>query len=244
MERQSFPTKPHHFITHKTRLMIILFLAVLLITIGSYFYLLNKTNFLKGTSSNSSVKSGVTNSPKKNSMINPKEFSDENITFFYPDVLEVHDTTDDVITWNSVVSGTIITEKALQLVRQSSPFEPPTNIYNTKYFEIDDAQERDINGIAVMEYTINCGGGCSYRIDQFTLGKINYQLSFLIAGPGLSPRAEQILATLSPISPTPTEAAIGPDATQEACTMEAKLCSDGSSVGRTGPNCEFAACPK
>ena len=27
------------------------------------------------------------------------------------------------------------------------------------------------------------------------------------------------------------------------CTMEAKLCPDGSSVGRTGPNCEFAACP-
>ncbi len=28
-----------------------------------------------------------------------------------------------------------------------------------------------------------------------------------------------------------------------ACTMEAKLCPDGSSVGRTGPNCEFATCP-
>src|SRR6185295_15193176 len=28
-----------------------------------------------------------------------------------------------------------------------------------------------------------------------------------------------------------------------ACTLEAKLCPDGSSVGRTGPNCEFAACP-
>lgn len=28
-----------------------------------------------------------------------------------------------------------------------------------------------------------------------------------------------------------------------ACTMEAKLCSDGSYVGRTGPNCEFTACP-
>ena len=27
------------------------------------------------------------------------------------------------------------------------------------------------------------------------------------------------------------------------CTMEARLCSDGSSVGRVGPNCEFAACP-
>ncbi|HEY5383147.1 MAG TPA: hypothetical protein VIJ88_01165 [Candidatus Paceibacterota bacterium] len=28
-----------------------------------------------------------------------------------------------------------------------------------------------------------------------------------------------------------------------ACTMEAKLCPDGTAVGRTGPNCEFAACP-
>lgn len=28
-----------------------------------------------------------------------------------------------------------------------------------------------------------------------------------------------------------------------ACTMEAKICPDGTSVGRTGPNCEFAACP-
>jgi hypothetical protein len=30
---------------------------------------------------------------------------------------------------------------------------------------------------------------------------------------------------------------------QKACTQEAKICPDGSSVGRTGPNCEFAACP-
>lgn len=27
------------------------------------------------------------------------------------------------------------------------------------------------------------------------------------------------------------------------CTMDAKLCPDGSYVGRVGPNCEFAACP-
>ena len=29
-----------------------------------------------------------------------------------------------------------------------------------------------------------------------------------------------------------------------ACTLEAKICPDGSAVGRTGPNCEFAACPE
>jgi hypothetical protein len=28
-----------------------------------------------------------------------------------------------------------------------------------------------------------------------------------------------------------------------ACTMDAKICADGSAVGRSGPNCEFAACP-
>lgn len=30
---------------------------------------------------------------------------------------------------------------------------------------------------------------------------------------------------------------------QQACTQEAKVCPDGSSVGRTGLNCEFTECP-
>lgn len=37
------------------------------------------------------------------------------------------------------------------------------------------------------------------------------------------------------VPPTPPEGAV--------CTMEAKQCPDGSYVGRTGPNCEFTACP-
>jgi hypothetical protein len=28
-----------------------------------------------------------------------------------------------------------------------------------------------------------------------------------------------------------------------ACTMDVKTCADGSVVGRTAPDCEFAACP-
>lgn len=30
---------------------------------------------------------------------------------------------------------------------------------------------------------------------------------------------------------------------QKACSSEAKVCPDGTSVGRSGPNCEFAVCP-
>jgi hypothetical protein len=34
-----------------------------------------------------------------------------------------------------------------------------------------------------------------------------------------------------------------PSPSQRACTEEARLCPDGSYVGRMGPNCEFAPCP-
>ncbi len=40
-------------------------------------------------------------------------------------------------------------------------------------------------------------------------------------------------------APTTTGHGNGP----QACTEEAKQCADGSSVARSGPNCEFAPCP-
>lgn len=42
--------------------------------------------------------------------------------------------------------------------------------------------------------------------------------------------ANQVLSTFKFIEPV-------------ACTMEAKICPDGSSIGRTGPKCEFTPCP-
>lgn len=51
---------------------------------------------------------------------------------------------------------------------------------------------------------------------------------------------DQILSTFKFIEATDSAK---PTATQVVCTMDAKICPDGSSVGRTGPNCEFAACP-
>lgn len=34
-----------------------------------------------------------------------------------------------------------------------------------------------------------------------------------------------------------------PEPVVQGCTMEAKICPDGTAVGRIGPNCEFAECP-
>lgn len=39
------------------------------------------------------------------------------------------------------------------------------------------------------------------------------------------------------------ERPLPPDSVVTACTLEAKVCPDGSSVGRQGPDCAFAACP-
>ena len=49
---------------------------------------------------------------------------------------------------------------------------------------------------------------------------------------------DNAIPTLAPISPTAPN-----QDDQVACTQEAMLCPDGSFVGRTGPNCEFAPCP-
>ena len=43
--------------------------------------------------------------------------------------------------------------------------------------------------------------------------------------------------------PTSTSPVTSDSDNQVMCTMEAKMCRDGSLVGRQGPDCAFAACP-
>ena len=57
--------------------------------------------------------------------------------------------------------------------------------------------------------------------------------------------SEQSDSSDSDTAPAPTsttDSGLSPER-PVACTKEAKICPDGSGVGRTGPNCEFAACP-
>ncbi len=57
--------------------------------------------------------------------------------------------------------------------------------------------------------------------------------SWLITSAALEPVAEE---EPDKIDENPVEDGV-------ACTMDARLCPDGSYVGRTGPNCEFKPCP-
>ncbi len=53
-------------------------------------------------------------------------------------------------------------------------------------------------------------------------------------------QVKKIRVTVDPNAPTP---AVSTTPTGSACTEDAKICPDGSAVGRTGPNCTFAPCP-
>lgn len=55
------------------------------------------------------------------------------------------------------------------------------------------------------------------------------------------PRVFPTATAASSATPTASGSA-KPAPSLKACTMDAKICPDGTSVGRTGPNCEFAPC--
>jgi len=58
-----------------------------------------------------------------------------------------------------------------------------------------------------------------------------------------SVKLETIKKELEKCSAQSAPIEVSKPAAQVYCTQEAKLCSDGSYVGRTGPNCEFNKCP-
>lgn len=82
--------------------------------------------------------------------------------------------------------------------------------------------------LGIIIAVIVLGGG--YYVYQLAGGDVRVNLPPLERGD-----SDEGGFTTSPKPSTPTEPV--------ACTMEAKICPDGSAVGRTGPKCEFAACP-
>jgi|CXWL01.1.fsa_nt_gi predicted PurR-regulated permease PerM len=84
-------------------------------------------------------------------------------------------------------------------------------------------------------------------LSAFIAGFFAYQTQKLVIELSKSQTVSTPIATIVP-SPTPLETPVATDSATTisspvACTMEAKICPDGSAVGRSGPKCEFAACP-
>lgn len=71
----------------------------------------------------------------------------------------------------------------------------------------------------------------------------NSKYTFFLDAVGQYPISVVQTQILSTFKFTEDTGSVSPSSTAKACTLEAKVCPDGSSVGRTGPNCEFAPCP-
>lgn len=70
---------------------------------------------------------------------------------------------------------------------------------------------------------------------------IAYYLGFM-QGRGQFTESEILPEPPSADRQTPTKP-MRPSDRGVACTMDAKICPDGSAVGRVPPSCEFAPCP-
>lgn len=116
--------------------------------------------------------------------------------------------------------------------QQTSSTETCKNIGDLTKVKIDSLDGYSVGCLGESVTTFVSDGKNIYSITEFYTGD-NRE--------AYKKTTDQILSTFkfteatSSASPTPA---------QTACTMEAKLCPDGSYVGRTGPNCEFTACPQ
>lgn len=102
------------------------------------------------------------------------------------------------------------------------------------------ATRTTVNGEEAVSYRGEYTNGVwAYKgIDFFPTDIKYFPVKFEYIGDGSNEKlVDQILSTFkfTAASASPTQAV--------ACTMEAKLCPDGSSVGRSGPKCDFAKCP-
>ncbi|MBI3984998.1 MAG: hypothetical protein HY344_03610 [Candidatus Levybacteria bacterium] len=92
-----------------------------------------------------------------------------------------------------------------------------------------------INGLTGVEtYITSFGNSRTVYLEYPGKKDRTYYISIVSEGPdkaAYDKTAEMMLQTFKSIG------------NQTVCTQEAKLCPDGSYVGRTGPNCEFATCP-
>lgn len=75
---------------------------------------------------------------------------------------------------------------------------------------------------------------------------LSFIIAFLVGGFVLGQNTANKQPPLG--SPKPTAKAATPTPIEQTdkkifCTQDAMECPDGSYVGRTGPNCEFAKCP-
>ncbi len=122
----------------------------------------------------------------------------------------------------------------------ASSYEPFTNAPETAMPKSWPPKKVTLTKATLFSLGIVAGFVAGWLFGRYSAG--------LSLKPTPSPAPIEVLPQDSPMPiiitpPEQTEPDFPPGGGMVACTMEAKICPDGSSVGRQGPNCEFAPCP-
>lgn len=115
-----------------------------------------------------------------------------------------------------------------QTEQVTPPVTPPVQLQPRKYGKL-------LRIIVILLLLAVTGFALFYGSVYFTLNK---QLDRINQGPPIQTTPPEAARSSSPPLdiPLPT--------IEVYCTLEAKVCPDGSTVSRVGPNCDFAPCPQ
>lgn len=100
------------------------------------------------------------------------------------------------------------------------------------------------SGVAFLAVAIwFFGANITLQMAQFITGEEYPEVHPVEILPFVSEEFKEKFAPEQTSPLTPQKPPENEDDNMTACTMDAKICPDGSAVGRVGPNCEFAPCP-
>lgn len=245
------PHKPHHFMTRKTFVLMLTLLMLALGSVGGAYYV---TQMERSSQNNQATQpprvATATPTPTTNPSPTPLLKTYSNVkygyTFEYPANLSLTgNPTSDYLTL------------ANQITLNASPYSPESCRGDCPFISSDG--EEKIGNFIFKKYKGrqgSIGGGTPQSFVDYVLEKDKtyylftvFELDFANTEPETREMKEvpedkialirQILATFKFINSSPTQTPID----QVMCTMDAKICPDGSSVGRVPPTCEFAPCP-
>lgn len=90
----------------------------------------------------------------------------------------------------------------------------------------------------------SAAGGGTGKMIFFVVGFLVGVIVSVVSGYMMLTQAPDLLPRGSRSTPVPTVMpSVPPQDEQVFCTLDAKICPDGSAVGRVAPSCEFAPCP-
>lgn len=242
IEQTDMSQNPPSTARHSSNSFLVTFLSILLLIaclIASFFAYQTQKLVKELQVMNDNLEPTPTTDPTPDPIRDWKDYTGSNFTFKYPPEWFVGLSDNNIIYLgdkeiNEAISKTnqvFITiqvkenKEEVEFINKRLEDTENSNIksFGTTIYEITDLRSHPIEGY-------------SYVVAQTTTD--NFYANIGLSNEEYENQFNAILSTFKFIEPVESASPL-----PVACTMDAKICPDGSAVGRSGPKCEFDPCP-